>query len=237
MTATRNGELMPSVPALLLDPPLGERSAGGSENSREDSATSGKAAAPAKAPMPARNSRRGLRANIESPFCILYGDKIPQAVVYGQHSQKKIWRLDTGAGCGFATMPIRPYDFSEAGLRVLQRAARGLDGRGIHTKSKAHKPLDHRYRGHAQYFYGSAGHYRSERFAAAHRRQPLRNGRRSYLDADFLSRRQRHHIAADRLAFQFFWPQADADVLRNRLYDRVLLVRPRSQPSVPRCVP
>ena len=88
-------------------------------------------------------------------------------------------------------------------------------------RRKTHdQPLAHRRLGDVRHLHGGARHHRRQRVAAAHRRQPVGDHRRSDLGADVVSRRQRDHPADDRLAGQRVRPQAAADVLGRRLHRR-----------------
>ena len=71
--------------------------------------------------------------------------------------------------------------------------------------------LADRHGGDAGHVSGSARHLGGQRGPAAHRRQPLGQHRRGHLGADQLPGLQRHRAADDRLAEQFFRPQAVPD--------------------------
>ena len=110
----------------------------------------------------------------------------------------------------------------------MQTLRSGLSPRCIElmTDTTTRQPLDHRHRGDVRHLHGGARHHRRQRVAAAHRRQPVGDDRRSDLGADVVSGRQRDHPADDRLARQRLRPQAPADALGRRLHRRVVSVRP-----------
>ena len=89
-----------------------------------------------------------------------------------------------------------------------------------------------RHRGDEQHVHGGARHHGGERLAAAHRWFAFGDARGSHLGADQLLGGQRHHPAHDRVAGEFFRPQAALDGLGGGLHHFLVLLRPGTDSSV-----
>ncbi len=97
--------------------------------------------------------------------------------------------------------------------------------------------MDRRRFGDAGHVHGGAGYHRSQRLAAAHRRQPFGEYHRGHMDAHVIPGGQRDHSADHRMAGADVRPEAPADDGGDGLHDRLGDVRLRDQPGDADCVP
>ena len=105
------------------------------------------------------------------------------------------------------------------------------------TPRTGHQSLGDRQHRAAGDVHGSARHQRRQRRAAAHRRQPVGQRRRSHLGADGVSRRQRDRAAAQRVVLDAVRPEALLHGVRGDLHHQLAALRRRADAGLADLLP